>query len=183
MSKNIKLNNKAYNGISTVELPTTDGATATFKDVDEIQEGGGGYSESNSVTFTGEIQGVVGGAASHIGIRIEHGLSQTPKFAIMTSNAAVDGTVKGNVIAGTFSELIVGYSAAVSNGGKFADVYGTNVNTGNLTAYAAVFTELSADSPVSTCVWYWDSTAFYCLKPASNQTFSPNITYTITFYA
>lgn len=36
MSKNIKLNEKDYNGVSTVQLPTTDGGTATFKDVDEI---------------------------------------------------------------------------------------------------------------------------------------------------
>ena len=36
MSKNIKLNDTDYNGISTVQLPTTDGGTATFKDTDEI---------------------------------------------------------------------------------------------------------------------------------------------------
>lgn len=36
MSKNIKLNNTSYNGVSTVQLPTTTGGKATFKDVDEI---------------------------------------------------------------------------------------------------------------------------------------------------
>lgn len=36
MSKNIKLNNTDYNGVSTVQLPTTSGGTATFKDTDEI---------------------------------------------------------------------------------------------------------------------------------------------------
>lgn len=36
MSKNIKLNDTNYNGVSTVQLPTTDGGTATFKDTDEI---------------------------------------------------------------------------------------------------------------------------------------------------
>lgn len=36
MGKNIKLNNMEYNGVSTVQLPTADGGTATFKDVDEI---------------------------------------------------------------------------------------------------------------------------------------------------
>lgn len=36
MSKNIKLNDTDYNGISTVQLPTTDGGTATFRDTDEI---------------------------------------------------------------------------------------------------------------------------------------------------
>ena len=36
MSKNIKLNNTNYNAVSPVQLPTTDGGTASFKDVDEI---------------------------------------------------------------------------------------------------------------------------------------------------
>ena len=36
MSKNLKLNEKEYNGVSLVTIPTTDGGTSTFKDVDEI---------------------------------------------------------------------------------------------------------------------------------------------------
>lgn len=36
MSKNIKLNDTNYNGVSTVQLPTAEGGTATFKDTDEI---------------------------------------------------------------------------------------------------------------------------------------------------
>lgn len=36
MSKNVKLNDKNYTGVSTVQIPTTDGGTAEFKDVDEI---------------------------------------------------------------------------------------------------------------------------------------------------
>ena len=36
MSKNIKLDDTDYNGVSTVQLPTTDGGTAAFKDTDEI---------------------------------------------------------------------------------------------------------------------------------------------------
>lgn len=36
MSKNVKLNNTNYSGVSTVQIPTTDGGTAEFKDVDEI---------------------------------------------------------------------------------------------------------------------------------------------------
>lgn len=36
MSKNIKLNETEYSGISTVQLPTTDGGVASFKDTDEI---------------------------------------------------------------------------------------------------------------------------------------------------
>lgn len=46
MSKNIKLNNTDYNGVSTVQLPTTSGGTASFKDVDEIK------TPSGSITIT-----------------------------------------------------------------------------------------------------------------------------------
>lgn len=46
MSKNIKLNDTNYNAVSTVQLPTTDGGTASFKDVDEIT------TPSGSITIT-----------------------------------------------------------------------------------------------------------------------------------
>ena len=36
MSKNVKINGVEYNGVSTVELITTDGESAMFKDIDEI---------------------------------------------------------------------------------------------------------------------------------------------------
>lgn len=58
MSKNIKLNNTNYTGISTVQLPTSDGGTATFQDVDEITASGGGGFElkgTYTVTTTGYI--------------------------------------------------------------------------------------------------------------------------------
>jgi hypothetical protein len=42
VSKNILLNDINYNGVSTVKLPTSDGGTAIFKDVDEIETPSGG---------------------------------------------------------------------------------------------------------------------------------------------
>lgn len=36
MSKNLKINEKEYTGVSLVTIPTTDGGTATFKDVEEV---------------------------------------------------------------------------------------------------------------------------------------------------
>lgn len=36
MSKNVKLNNQNYTGVSTVQIPTTNGGIAVFKDADEI---------------------------------------------------------------------------------------------------------------------------------------------------
>lgn len=46
MSKNVKLNGKSYSGVSQVQLKTTAGGTAMFKDVDEIT------TPSGSVTIT-----------------------------------------------------------------------------------------------------------------------------------
>ena len=36
MSKNVKINNAEYNGVSTIQLNTTSGGTALFQDVDEF---------------------------------------------------------------------------------------------------------------------------------------------------
>jgi hypothetical protein len=46
MSKNVKVNGVSYTGVSQVQLPTTGGGTALFKDVDEIT------TPSGSVTIT-----------------------------------------------------------------------------------------------------------------------------------
>lgn len=40
MSKNVTVNGVDYTGVSQVQLPTTAGGTALFKDVDEITDGG-----------------------------------------------------------------------------------------------------------------------------------------------
>ena len=48
MSKNVNVNGTAYSGISTVELNTTDGGTAQFRDVDELA--GGGVTSWNDLT-------------------------------------------------------------------------------------------------------------------------------------
>ena len=46
MSKNVTVNGVDYSGVSQVQLKTTAGGTALFKDVDEITE------PSGSVTIT-----------------------------------------------------------------------------------------------------------------------------------
>lgn len=51
MSKNIKLNETEYSGVSTVQLPTTDGGTASFKDTDEIVTPSGTKTITENGTF------------------------------------------------------------------------------------------------------------------------------------
>lgn len=62
MSKNVKVNGVDYTGVSQVQLPTTDGATALFKDVDEITEGGGGFDIDTAETLlcTVETEDLIG---------------------------------------------------------------------------------------------------------------------------
>lgn len=105
MSKNIKLNNKDYNGVSTVQLPTTSGGTATFKDTDEIKTPSGSITITKNGThdvtnFASAIVNVPisGGSGSsensyemgtftlmetQDNYTYEHKLGRVPKFAIV----------------------------------------------------------------------------------------------------
>lgn len=51
MSKNVKLNNITYTGVSTVQIPTTNGGNAEFKDVDEIVTPSGGINITANGTY------------------------------------------------------------------------------------------------------------------------------------
>lgn len=105
MSKNIKLNDTNYNGVSTVQLPTTSGGTATFKDTDEIKTPSGSITITENGThdvtnFASAIVNVPtsGGSGSsensyemgtftltevQNNYTYEHSLGRVPKFAIV----------------------------------------------------------------------------------------------------
>lgn len=51
MSKNLKIDEKEYIGVSLVTIPTTDGGTSTFKDVDEIVTPSGQLSVTENGTY------------------------------------------------------------------------------------------------------------------------------------
>ena len=51
MSKNVVINGVNYDGVSKVQLNTSDGVTALFQDVDEVATGGGSL---ESGTFVGD---------------------------------------------------------------------------------------------------------------------------------
>lgn len=69
MSKNIKLNDTTYSGVSTVQLPTSDGGSATFKDTDEITTPSGSTTITENGThdvsnFASAIVNVAGGSSN-----------------------------------------------------------------------------------------------------------------------
>ena len=80
MSKNVIVNGKTHNGISFLELLTTEGASALFKDIDEVNSGVGmtGLAEVASGVFT------VDKTASFLENGVEHGMSGAPDgFAVV----------------------------------------------------------------------------------------------------
>lgn len=75
MSKNIKLNDTDYTGISTVQLPTTDGGTASFKDTDEITTPSGSktITENGTHDVTNFAEAIVNVVASSVTSEMESG--------------------------------------------------------------------------------------------------------------
>lgn len=94
MSKNVKVNDATYNGVSTVELPLSDGSgNAQFKDVDEIT------TPSGSVTITENgTHDVTNYASAVVNVAGESG-GATAVVLLATATAIVDdSTTNGKVV-------------------------------------------------------------------------------------
>lgn len=120
MSKNIKLNDTDYNGVSTVQLPTTSGGTATFKDTDEIK------TPSGSTTIT------------------ENGTHDVTNFASAIVNVPTSGSSgssENSYEMGTFTLEAVAYNYTYTHSlgrvPKFVILYPISiVKDGSHTPYA-----------------------------------------------
>lgn len=101
MSKNVIVNGKPHEGVSFLELLTTAGATALFKDMDEVGGSLPGFAEMASGTFTVDavkMGNPIIGSAEHISV--EHGMSGKPDgFAVFAKHFfdTMDANVVGEI--------------------------------------------------------------------------------------
>jgi hypothetical protein len=97
MSKNVKVNGVDYTGVSQVQLKTTDGGTALFKDVDEIT------TPSGSVTITENGTHNVSAYAQAV-VNVASG-GEVESFV-----GVIDGSLSGDVVLPATVERIKDYA-------------------------------------------------------------------------
>lgn len=142
MSKNIKLNNTDYNGVSTVQLPTTNGGTATFKDTDEIMTPSGTktITENGTHDVTNYANAIVniassGGSSENsyemgtfeiteicTNYTYTHELGRVPKFAIVYPISVAQAQIEYQIM----TELIINELGQENYAGKEGDTFPNN---------------------------------------------------------
>lgn len=122
MSKNIIINDTTYTGISDVQFNTVEGSTATFKDIDDI-ENVEYATPSISVNNNGTI------TASANGKSATHKLSASDDADFIASNIALGKTIFG--ITGTLSQTVSG-GGSENTGSANSHIYETTLEGGEL---------------------------------------------------
>lgn len=108
MSKNVKVNGKDYMGVSQVQLPTTTGGTARFKDVDEITE------PSGSVTITTNGTHNVANYAQAV-VNVESSGGGGDADALLASyRAVIEGTGGDIILPDGTTQIIEGVVSRVN---------------------------------------------------------------------
>lgn len=99
MSKNVKVNGVNYTGVSQVQLPTTAGGTALFKDVDEITTPSGSINitENGTHNVSAYAQAVVNVASG--------GGEDDTEVLLASFRAVVDGTRGGIVLPAGLTKI------------------------------------------------------------------------------
>lgn len=174
---NATYNGQTYQDVTTlVASDGTNSATVTL-----TESGGGGgiseFSKQNTVTIVNPTEEAVIGA--YTGMKFAHGLGETPKLVILTSNAAMDGTVKGINTGAVLCDYENGYVSGNARVGGF--IATTNASSG---ISAATFcSHYDAAIGGSYSEFDWDSTYVYISRSANNQHFGDTLTYTALCFA
>jgi hypothetical protein len=135
MSKNVKVNNVDYNEISTVTLQTTEGGTATFKDVDEIVIPSGTKQVTENGTY--DIS-----EFANVNVKVSSGdVSPTYQEKTITSN----GTYMPDSGFDAFNKVVVNVPTGGGSGGtsnaKMAEILSRTVTSLDANDFSGV-TEL-----------------------------------------
>lgn len=164
MSKNVNVNGVDYAGVSQIQLNTTDGATALFKDVDEITEGGGGFDIDTAETLlcTVENEDAFANIINNLSIKPKYN-NELCVMIVRGQNAPTQGTHTLRTVvwyvAGSASQAFEnrGYNTLVApNSVKMLSGLGTEQNNGNITSIAGSYAKLDSD-----CFWFHHNFGYY----------------------
>ena len=166
MSKNVIVNGKTYEGVSFLELLTTAGATALFKDMDEVAGGLLHTTEIASGTFT--VPASTHGNTDFTNasaINVEHGMANTPDFWLVYPKYFFD-TMDSNLFMAMYSRvagrLITDGRRAIEGGSfsytgttvvELADATHLHFLAGNHTRYQPTYIDNEGNTGTQEYIW------------------------------
>lgn len=172
MSKNVNVNGKSYTGVSQIQLVTTDGGTALFKDVDEITTPSGSVSITengthNVAAYASAIVNVAGGGGVESGTFVGDGtryvtLSVTAKkqgVVIWMENATgeLSGLTNNDILEYTaivnahFRGTVRCWGGNMGASNEFSETYVPAFNDTNIVIDAVT------DKFASTKTYHWEA--------------------------
>lgn len=160
MSKNVFVNGKTYNGISTVALALAAGGTALFRDADEASCSINGIVE----IATGEFSV----SAATTAYTIKHNMTVTPDVAVCTPKYWYDTIDANGFLAAVSRHAYIGIGRRAVEGatehanGKLDETYITATDITFMMTTLAKFqpTYTDADGNTGTQVYQWVAVKF-----------------------
>lgn len=168
MSKNVRLNETDYTGISMIQLPITGGGSALFRDIDEITNSGGNSGLKENQIPVYHVEGEYTGG-NYYSVYLKHNLGVIGDiyFCVWTDNAdAGFQCAMGYVTSGTVN------GASVSGAEElFPMCNGYCKLTGGSKGFGASKAQFSAEDPATTATNenYIDENTF-CINVGYNIT-------------
>ena len=169
--------NATYNGQTYQDVTTLVASDGTSNATVTLTESGGGnvgglteYNSQTAVLTQEAIQGAVQG------VKIAHGLSKAPSIIKMTLNYSGSSEDKKGIIF-----AVAGIVSASGIDRLFAIC--SNASSGVLSSVYKIDKVASLSDITTAGYWTADSDYLYLAKPANNQSYDSENTYTIEFWA